>query len=59
MLQKDWTAGDGMLGGMRRGISGEGAAIMYVPLSLLLSVVFSLIRDLVTVEIVVDARTSR
>lgn len=31
ILQKDWTTGDGLLGnGLRRGISGEGAAIMYV-----------------------------
>jgi hypothetical protein len=36
VLQKDWTAGEGMLGGVRRGISGEGAAIMCV-LSLTLS----------------------
>lgn len=28
VLRKDWTAGEGMLGGVRRGISGEGAAIM-------------------------------
>jgi hypothetical protein len=29
ILQKDWTTGDGLLGnGLRRGISGEGAAIM-------------------------------